>query len=410
MGARVKVLPFVDLAKQYAAIRQEVDSAIQQVLSECNFVLGPEVEEFEQAFAEFVGSEHAIGVSSGLDALRLALMALGVGPGDEVILPANTYIATALAVSAVGARPVLVDCDPKTYNIDVSLIEPAITPRTEAIIPVHLTGQAADMDPILEVASRHGLHVVEDAAQAHGTLYKGRPCGSIGTVSCFSFYPGKNLGAYGDGGMVTTNDPELTTRIRQLRNYGQRAKYHHAEKGLNARLDTLQAAILTVKLRYLPQWNKARAAHAEGYEDLLTGVGDLVFQRTEPYSTHIYHLFVIETEQRAALQQHLNAAGIQTAIHYPIPVHLQRAYTDLNYREGAFPEAERLAARMLSLPMFPELRADQIAHVAEEIGDFFRCRKKTAPTRATQRPEVIPSPHYLRQAWSRHHLPLIGGL
>ncbi len=367
----LKTVPFVDLVMQHASIEAEIDSAIQQVLSQGNFVLGSQVEEFEKAFASFLGTEDAVGVSSGLDALRLALMALDVGSEDEVILPANTYIATALAVSDVGARPVLVDCDPATYNIDVNLIESAITPRTKAIIPVHLTGQAADMDPILEISREHGLYVVEDAAQSHGTLYKGRPCGSIGIAGCFSFYPGKNLGAYGDGGMVTTNDTELAGRLRRLRNYGQQAKYHHVEKGVNARLDTLQAGILTVKLRYLPQWNEARATHAEEYKELLAGVGDLVFQQRVPYSTHIYHLFIIETEQRAALQECLNAAEIHTGVHYPIPIHLQQAYADLGYSRKDFPEAERLAERMLSLPMFPELRSDQIWRVAEEVKDFF---------------------------------------
>ena len=367
----MKTIPFVDLATQHAAIQSEIDAAIQQVLSQSNFILGSQVEEFEQVFARFVGSEHAVGVSSGLDALRLALMALDVGSGDEVILPANTYIATALAVSSTGARPVLVDCDSETYNVDVSLIEPAITPRTRAIIPVHLTGQSADMEPILEIADRHDLDIVEDAAQSHGTLYKGQPCGSIGTVGCFSFYPGKNLGACGDGGMATTDDAELAERLRRLRNYGQQAKYQHVEKGLNARLDTLQAAILTVKLRYLPQWNKARAVHAEKYKEMLTGVGDLVFQRRVPYSTHIYHLFMVETEQRAALQKHLNAVRIDTGIHYPVPIHLQQAYADLGYGKGDFPEAEQLAERTLSLPMFPELRSDQIGRVAEEIKTFF---------------------------------------
>jgi len=367
----LKAIPFVDLVTQHASIEAEINSAIQQVLSRSNFILGSQVEEFEQVFASFIGTEDAIGVSSGLDALRLVLMVLDVGSGDEVILPANTYIATALAVSAVGARPVLVDCEPKTYNIDVSLVEPAITPRTKAIIPVHLTGQSADMDPILEVADQHGLYVIEDAAQAHGTLYKGRPCGSIGIAGCFSFYPGKNLGACGDGGMVTTNDGELAERLRLLRNYGQQEKYQHVEKGLNARLDTLQAAVLTVKLRYLPQWNEARATHAEMYKEMLAGMGDLVFQRRVPYSTHIYHLFIVETKQRAALQKHLNAAGVGTGIHYPIPIHLQQAYTDLGYRRGDFPEAERLAERMLSLPMFPELQRNQIWQVAEKIEDFF---------------------------------------
>ena len=367
----MKTIPFVDLATQHAAIQSEIDAAIQQVLSQSNFILGSQVEEFEQVFARFVGSEHAVGVSSGLDALRLALMALDVGSGDEVILPANTYIATALAVSSTGARPVLVDCDSETYNVDVSLIEPAITPRTRAIIPVHLTGQSADMEPILEIADRHDLDIVEDAAQSHGTLYKGQPCGSIGTVGCFSFYPGKNLGACGDGGMATTDDAKLAVRLRRLRNYGQQAKYQHVEKGLNARLDTLQAAILTVKLRYLPQWNKARAVHAEKYKEMLTTVGDLVFQRRVPYSTHIYHLFMVETEQRAALQKHLNAVRIDTGIHYPVPIHLQQAYADLGYGKGDFPEAEQLAERTLSLPMFPELRPDQIGRVAEEIKTFF---------------------------------------
>jgi len=367
----LETIPFVDLVTQHASIEDEIDSAIQKVLSRANFILGSQVDEFEQDFASFIGTEYAIGVSSGLDALRLALMALDVGLGDEVILPANTYIATALAVSAVGARPVLVDCDPLTYNIDVNLIEPAITPRTKAIIPVHLTGQSADMDPILEISEEHGLYVVEDAAQAHGTLYKGRPCGSIGIAGCFSFYPGKNLGAYGDGGMVTTDNAELAERLRRLHNYGQQAKYQHVEKGLNARLDTLQAAVLTVKLRYLPQWNEARATHAEKYKEMLAGVGDLAFQQRAPYSTHVYHLFIIETEKRAALQEHLNAAGVSTTIHYPVPIHLQQAYTDLRHNKGDFPKAEQLADRILSLPMFPELHEDQISRVAEEIKAFF---------------------------------------
>src|SRR5215213_3400692 len=367
----VKGVPFVDLTVQQASIQTEIGAAIQRVLSECNFVLGPQVEEFERDFARFVGCEHAVSVSSGLDALRLALIALDIGPGDEVILPANTYIATALAVSAVGGHPVLVDCDPRTYNIDVNLVEPAVTPRTKAVVPVHLTGQAADMDTILEVAGRHGLRVIEDAAQAHGTLYKGRSCGSLGSIGCFSFYPGKNLGAYGDGGIVTTHDPELAARMSRLRNYGQTAKYRHTEKGLNARLDTLQAAILSVKLRHLPRWNKARANHAEGYKQLLTGIGDLVFQKEAWYSTHVYHLFIVETEWRDALREHLGRRGIQTGIHYPIPIHLQGAYEELGYREGDFLEAERLAKRMLSLPMFPELRWEQIERVAGEIKEFF---------------------------------------
>jgi dTDP-4-amino-4,6-dideoxygalactose transaminase len=368
----MNTIPFVDLAAQYANIKDEITNAIQEVLKGCGFILGTQVEKLEQSFASFVGARYGVGVGNGLDALRLSLMALDVGPGDEVILPVNSYIATALAVSAVGARPVFVDCDPAAYNIDVGLIESAITPRVRAIIPVHLAGQSVDMDPILETADRYGLAVIEDAAQAHGTIYKGRPCGSLGVMGCFSFYPGKNLGAYGDGGMVTTNEPNLAERLRRLRNYGQSVKYEHLEKGLNSRLDTLQAAILITKLRHLPGWNEARARHAEKYRRLLNGIGDVTFQYRAPSSTHIYHLFIIETDQRDALREHLELAGIQTGIHYPKPIHLQDAYADLGYREGDFPKAERLALRILSLPMFPELSDGQIQCVTDEVHAFFR--------------------------------------
>jgi dTDP-4-amino-4,6-dideoxygalactose transaminase len=271
----------------------------------------------------------------------------------------------------VGARPVFVDCDPATYNTDLGLIEPAINQRVRAIIPVHLTGQSVDMDPILEMAERHGLYVIEDAAQAHGALYKGRQCGSLGIMGCFSFYPGKNLGACGDGGMVTTTDSDVAERLRRLRNYGQSVKYEHVEKGLNARMDTLQAAILRTKLRHLKRWNEARAAHAEKYIKLLNGIGDIVFQQRAPYSSHVYHLFIIETDQRDALREHLEKAGIQTGIHYPRPIHLQGAYSDLGYLKGDFPNAERLAARILSLPMFPELSNEQIHHIAANVQTFF---------------------------------------
>jgi dTDP-4-amino-4,6-dideoxygalactose transaminase len=364
-------VPFVDLAAQYHSIEKDVDAAIKKVLMQCNFILGAEVEEFEVAFARFIGATHAIAVSSGLDALRLPLQALGVREGDEVIVPANTFIASALAVSAVGAKPVLVDCDPNTYNLDPELIEPAVTSRTRAIMPVHLTGQAADMDAVLDVAKRQRLYVIEDAAQAHGTLYNGRACGSLGTAGSFSFYPGKNLGAYGDGGMVTTNDTELAAKLRRLRHYGQETKYHHHEKGLNARLDTLQAAVLNVKLRHLPNWNEKRAKHAKRYRQLLEGIGDIRFQKQANFSTHIYHLFIIETDRRDGLQKHLSSAGIYTNIHYPIPIHLQKAYKDLGHKEGDFPHAEQAAKRTLSLPMFPELTNAQIDRVAESIKEFF---------------------------------------
>jgi dTDP-4-amino-4,6-dideoxygalactose transaminase len=371
-GRSPSLVPFVDLAAQYRHMQTEIDAAIKRVLLRSDFILGVEVAEFEQAFAKFVGVEHAVGVSNGLDALRLALMALDIGPEDEVILPTNSYVATALAVSGVGAKPVLVDCESLTYNIDVGCIEPVITPRTRAIIPVHLTGQAADMDPLLEIADRYQLEVIEDAAQAHGTLYKGRPAGSLGRVGCFSFYPGKNLGAYGDGGMVTTRDESLAERLRRLRNYGQRVKYEHCERGLNTRLDTLQAAVLKVKLPQLLQWNTARVGHAEKYRKLLSGVGDLRFQQRVPYSTHIYHLFITETDYRDSLQKHLTVAGIQTGIHYPKPIHLQPAYADLGYRRGDFPHAEQLADHTLSLPMFPELSEAQLTRVAQAIRTFFR--------------------------------------
>jgi len=364
-------VPFFDAATQQRSVMAETQAAIQDVLDEARFILGPQVGEFERAFAELVGVGHAVGVSSGLDALRLALTALDVVPGDEVILPANTYVATALAVSAVGARPVLVDCDPRTYLIDCGQIGAAITARTKAIIPVHLTGQAADMDAVLDLARAHGLHVVEDAAQAHGTTYRGRACGAMGALGCFSFYPSKNLGACGDAGMVTTGDGRLADRVRRLRNYGEEAKYHHVEKGTNARLDTLQAAVLSVRLRQLAAWNEARNRHAERYRRLLTGVGDITFQDQAPGSNHVYHLFVVETGRRDELREHLDDAGVQTGVHYPVPIHLQRAYEDLGHKPGDFPNAERLAARMLSLPMFPELRPEQLAYVADQIRRFF---------------------------------------
>jgi dTDP-4-amino-4,6-dideoxygalactose transaminase len=364
-------IPFVDLAAQQGALKEEILQAVQKVITDCNFILGHQVTAFEEAFASFAGAQHAISVSDGLSALKLALVAFGIGQGDEVIVPANTFIATALAVVQAGATPVFVDCEADTYNIDVRLIEGALTAKTKAILPVHLTGQAADLDPILQLAKERGLAVIEDAAQAHGTQYKGRSCGSIGAAGCFSFYPAKNLGGCGDGGMVITNDAALAERLRRLRNYGQRVKYEHQEKGENSRLDTLQAAILQVKLPHLQSWNDARALHAQAYRERLTGIGDLQLQKVSPFSTHIYHLFIIETAYRDALQQHLEAGGIQTVIHYPKPIHLQEAFQDLGYGIGDFPVAEQLAKRMLSLPMFPELTLSQIERVTSEIKGYF---------------------------------------
>jgi len=365
------IIPFVDLVAQYKSIAGEVDRAFHEVTASAQYILGARVERFEEEFAAFVGVDHAVGVGSGLDALRLGLLALEVGRGDEVILPANTYIATALAVSEVGADVVLVDCDPETYNIDPAAVASALRSRTRALLPVHFTGQAAEMRPLLELAANNSVEVVEDAAQAHGALYEGRPCGSLGKVACFSFYPGKNLGAYGDGGMVTTSDPVVVERTRRLRNYGERAKYDHVVKGVNSRLDGLQAAFLSVKLPHLASWNKARLRHADMYTVELEGVGDLGLQKRSPSSTHVYHLFVVETAERDALRDSLAERGIQTGIHYPIPIHLQEAYSDLRLGPGAFPHAERLAHETLSLPMYPELTEEQIRRVTDAIREFF---------------------------------------
>jgi dTDP-4-amino-4,6-dideoxygalactose transaminase len=365
------VVPFVDLVGQYDSIAAEIDAAFHEVTASAEYILGRRVERFEWEFARFVDSGQAVGVGSGLDALRLGLLALEIGPGDEVIVPANTYIATALAVSEVGADVVLVECDPETYNVDPDAVAAAITPRTRALLPVHFTGQAAEMRPLLDLAGRHGLDVVEDAAQAHGTRYDGRPCGSLGKLACFSFYPGKNLGAYGDGGMVTTSDPDVVDRLRLLRNYGERAKYDHVVKGVNSRLDGLQAAFLSVKLPHLPHWNEARLRHADAYAAELEGVGDLALQHRSEASTHVYHLFIVETEHRDALREHVASRGIQTGIHYPIPIHLQEAYRDLGLGAGSFPETERLARQSLSLPMYPELSSEQIGRVTAAIREFF---------------------------------------
>lgn len=365
------VVPFLDLAAHGLLFREEAEAAIRDVIAQGDFILGSETARFEERFARFIGVDHAVGVGNGLDALRLSLLALEIGPGDEVIVPANTFIATALAASSIGARPVLVDCDSETYNIDVTQVESAITPNTCALIPVHLTGQAAEMDALIDISNCHGLSVVEDVAHAPGAEYRGRKCGSMGQTGCFSFYPGKNFGAFGDGGLVSTNDAKLAKKLRRMRNYGQRVKYEHTEKGLNSRLDTLQAATLNVKLPYLQRWNSARAKHAAQYRIQLEGVGDIAFQCRSPDSTHVYHLFVIETEQRDALKEHLDRCGVETLIHYPKPIHLQKAYQNLGHELGDFPQAEQLARRMLSLPIYPELRPEQVVYVADSIRRFF---------------------------------------
>jgi dTDP-4-amino-4,6-dideoxygalactose transaminase len=363
------MVPFVDLRAQYETIREEVDAAIGRVVREASFILGPEVEAFERAFAEYVGARFCVGVSNGTAAVQLALQACGVGPGDEVIVPANTFFASAEAVSTAGATPVFVDCDPAYYQLDPSKIEDAITERTRAILPVHLYGQPAPLDPIFEIAERRGLLVVEDAAQAHGAEYKGRRVGARGRAGCFSFYPGKNLGAYGEGGAVVTDDDEVARRVRMLRDHGSERKYHHEMVGYNFRLEGIQGAVLNVKLRHLDRWNELRRRHAAHYERLLAG-GGLVLPREMQSARHVYHLYVVQSDGRAALQKHLADAGVQTGIHYPVPVHLQPAYAALGHRAGDFPEAERQAARVLSLPMFPELTAEQLERVAEAVHSF----------------------------------------
>jgi len=363
-------VPFVDLQAQYRSIKPEVDEAIQRVLDTSAFVLGREVEEFERAFAEYVGAEFCVGVSSGTAALQLAVTACGVGPGDEVIVPANTFFATAEAVSTAGATPVFVDCDPDSSNIAAERVEAAVTPRTRAVIPVHLYGRPADLGAVFEVAARHGLTVIEDAAQAHGARYRGSRVGALGRAGCFSFYPGKNLGAYGEGGAVVTNDPEVARRVRLLRDHGSERKYRHELIGYNFRLEGIQGAVLGVKLKYLDAWNRARRRHAARYRELLAPLeraGVLHLPREAADAEHVYHLFVVQSDARDELQRHLAEAGVQTGIHYPVPVHLQPAYAAHGHREGDFPEAERQARRVLSLPMFAELSDEQLARVAEAI-------------------------------------------
>jgi dTDP-4-amino-4,6-dideoxygalactose transaminase len=361
----VKV-PYLDLKAQYRSIKPEIDAAIARVLESCQFVLGPEVAAFERDFAAYCGASECIALNSGTSALHLALLAAGVGPGDEVITVPFTFVASVAAVLYAGARPVLVDIDPRSFNMDPAAIESAITPRTKAILPVHLYGQTADMDPILEVARRHGLIVIEDAAQAHGAQYKGRPAGSIGDMACFSFYPGKNLGAYGEGGAVTTNNAEYAHTIRTLRDWGQDRKYHHVLRGFNYRMEGFQGAVLGVKLRHLDRWTDARRAAVRQYNELLSG-SDVQVPVEMPYARHVYHVYTVRSSDRDGLQSALAAEGIQTGIHYPVPAHLQPAYADLGYGRGSFPQSEKAANEVLSLPLFPEMTDAQIEAVCRVV-------------------------------------------
>lgn len=360
-------LHMVDVVGQYRKIKPEVDAAIHKVLDSGQFIMGKDVGEFECQIAGYLGVKYAIACASGTDALQIAMMALGIGRGDEVITTPFTFVATAETIGILGAKPVYVDIDPKTYNIDPSKIDKAITPRTKAIIPVHLFGQTADMDPILEIAKAHGLPVVEDACQAHGAEYKGRKAGSMGVAGCFSFYPGKNLGAYGEGGAVVTNDDAIAEKIRMFRDQGQSKKYYHRVIGWNARLDGIQGAVLSVKLKYLPAWNKSRREHAREYTRLLSSVQGVIAPREADYAKHIYHIYAIRSGQRDRLMAALAEQGVSCGIHYPVPIHLQEAYRSLGLARGSFPVAEKCAEEFLSLPMFPELTTGQIAYVADKL-------------------------------------------
>jgi dTDP-4-amino-4,6-dideoxygalactose transaminase len=358
---------FAGQLEQYAAIRSEIDGAVARVLESGWYILGKEVEAFEREFAAFCGVEHVVACASGTEAIALALMALGVGPGDEVVTVANTAVPTVSAVTMTGARPVFVDID-DYFLMDPAGIEKAITPRTKAIMPVHLYGQMADMDAILSVADKHGLPVVEDAAQAHGAEHKGKRAGSRGVLGCFSFYPTKNLGCYGDGGAVSTRDKGLCDRLAMLRNYGQEKRYYHAIKGINSRLDELQAAVLRAKLAHLDDWNRTRREAAAWYTESLESV--CVVPRERRDARHVYHLYVIRTTDRDGLKNHLEKEGVTTLMHYPVPVHLQRAYEDLGYRKGALPLTEHAAGEILSLPMHPAVTRDGVQYVCGKIREY----------------------------------------
>jgi dTDP-4-amino-4,6-dideoxygalactose transaminase len=360
-------IPFVDLKSQYRALQPEMDAAIAAVLAETAFIMGAEHEAFEAAFATYLGVRHCLAVSNGTDALELALRALGLGQGDEVITVPNTFIATTETISQVGASIRWVEADPRTYNLDPNRLEAAITPRTRAILPVHLYGQPADMGPIMAIARQHGLKVIEDCAQAHGARYQGQRVGGFGDIACFSFYPGKNLGAYGDGGAIVTNDAALAERVALLRNHGQQAKYTHVIEGFCRRLDNLQAAVLNVKLPHLDDWNAARRAAAAEYDRLLAGVPGVVTPYVLPGVEPVFHLYVIQVPERDRVQAALRAQGIATGIHYPIPLHQQPAYAHLGFAPGDFPISAAMGPRLLSLPMYPEITPAQIETVAAAV-------------------------------------------
>jgi dTDP-4-amino-4,6-dideoxygalactose transaminase len=367
------MIPGFSLTRQNAELEKELTKVILEVIRGGQFILGENVAKLEKEIADLCGVDYAIGVGNGSDALFLALLACGVGPGDEVITTPFTFFATAGSIAHTGAKPVFCDIDPGTFNIDPSKIEDVITERTKAILPVHLYGQAADMDPINSIAKKHNLYVIEDAAQAIGAKYKGRPVGSLGDVACFSFFPTKNLGAFGDGGMLTTNDPELEARIRILRVHGAKKKYHHEILGCNSRLDALQAAILSVKVKYLGDWTEARRSLAEGYREKLRAAGDAIVQpAVMDGAYHVYHQYTVRVSHRDAVQEELKSKGIASTVYYPLPLHLQPVFNNLGYKPGDFPESEKAAREALSLPMFPELKPSEQDRVVEELCDIVR--------------------------------------
>jgi dTDP-4-amino-4,6-dideoxygalactose transaminase len=359
-------IPFVDLKSLHREIKDDLREVFDRVLDNSTFVLGPEVQRFEQEFAAYCGTEHCVAVNTGTAAIHLALAALSIGLGDEVITVPHTFIATAEAITAVGAKPVFIDINPVSFTMDPSLLEAAITRKTRAIIPVDLYGQVADMDPILEIANRHGIPVIEDACQAHGAEYRGRKAGAFGVAGCFSFYPGKNLGACGEGGAVTTNDAELAQRIRLWRDHGSSKRYEHIFPGLNMRMEGIQGGILSVKLKYLDRWNDQRRQAASAYDKALADT-DIEVPTEMDYGRHVYHLYVIQSENRDALRQQLSDAGIESGLHYPTPLHLQEAYRFLGYKQGDFPVTERVKSRILSLPMYPGIDPKAVERVTSEL-------------------------------------------
>ncbi len=365
------MIPFVDLKIQYKSIQDEIRKEVEIVFQNASFILGESVAEFEENFAGFCDSKYCVGVASGTDALYLGLKVLGIGIGDEVITAANTFVATAFAISHTGAKPILADIDPETYNIDLNKIEERITPNTKAIIPVHLYGCAVDMEKLMNIADRHNLKVIEDACQAHGATWKGRKVGSFGDIGCFSFYPGKNLGAYGDGGAIITSGDALYEKLKMMRNYGSSKKYYHDFIGYNSRLDTVQAAVLNVKLKHLEDWNNKRIANAMLYNQKLKGVGDIVFPNIENDKSHVFHLYVIRTKKRDELLNYFKENDVQCGIHYPVPIYSLGAYNPLGLTGGDYPVTEKYSKEILSLPMFAELTDKQIDTIVNLIKDFY---------------------------------------